>query len=345
MSIFSTCKPRQQKIGLARATLRQSAFALVLVLWILSLLTIMAGSFALTIKRESAVAAGTKDNAGALAAAEAGVAFAEMMLLNPEQTKRWRTDGSLYQVNFGDTQIRVRLLSESGKIDINKAAIPLLQALFAVTETDEQQQGKLVGAILDWRDADDLLNLNGAEKKAYKDAGLKYGPRNKAFQTLEELQMVLGMDETIYNKIEPLITVYSGKPQVNIKLASPKVLNILPGLDPGLIDSFITSRLESARNDLPTPEFAGGLAGDATGAGGVVTIVSEALMPGNTSASVVATLTKGEAEQGLPDENGDTSSPYTVLKWQRNPINETSLFSDEMSELLIKQYAEPKLSD
>lgn len=346
MSLFSTCKPLKKSQFRPKVSAKQPAFALVLVLWILSLLTIMAGSFALTIKRESAVAAGAKDNAGALAAAEAGVAFAEMMLLNPEQTKRWRADGSLYQVDFGDTKIRLRLLSESGKIDINKAGIPLLQALFAATEADEKQQGKLVGAILDWRDADDLLNLNGAEKKEYKDAGLKYGPRNKAFQTLEELQMVLGMDETIYNKIEPLVTVYSGKPQVNIKLASPKVLNILPGLDVGLIDGFITSRLESARNDLPTPEFTGGLAADASGgSAGVVTIVSEALMPGETSASVVATLTKGEAEQGLPDENGDTASPYTVLKWQRNPINETSLFSEEMSELLVKQYAEPELSD
>ncbi len=346
MSAFSARKQLNKKDLVVKAALTQNAFALVLVLWILSLLTIMAGSFALTIKRESAVAASSKDNAGALAAAEAGIAYAEMMLLNPEQTKRWRADGSLYQVDFGTTKIRVRLLSESGKIDINKAGVPLLQALFAATEADEELQGKLVGAILDWRDADDLLNLNGAEKKAYNDAGLKYGPRNKAFQTLEELQMVLGMDEKIYNSIEPIITVYSGKPQVNIKLATPKVLNILPGLDPGLIDGFITSRLESARNDLQVPEFTGGLAGGgAVAGGGVVTMMAEALMPGETSASVVATLTKGEAEQGLPDENGDTTSPFTVLKWQRNPINEISLFTDEMNELLVKQYAEPELSD
>ena len=78
----------------------QSGFALVLVMWVLSLLTIMAGSFALTMRRESTIVAGIKDNAGAVAAAEAGIAYAEMMLLNTDQNKRWRADGNLYQVDF-----------------------------------------------------------------------------------------------------------------------------------------------------------------------------------------------------------------------------------------------------
>ena len=53
---------------------QHKAFALVLVLWVLSLLTIMAGSFALTMRRESTIVAGIKDNAGAAAVAEAGIA-------------------------------------------------------------------------------------------------------------------------------------------------------------------------------------------------------------------------------------------------------------------------------
>lgn len=326
---------------------RQQAFALVLVLWILSLLTIMAGSFALTMRRESTIVAGIKDSAGAVAAAEAGIAFAELMLLNPEPNTRWRADGGVYQVDFGETKVRIKLVSESGKIDINKASLPMLQALFSSSPADEELQGKLVGAIMDWRDADDLINLNGAEKDQYKRAGLKYGPRNKPFQSFEELQMVLGMDEKIYNWLEPVITIYSGKPQVNIKLATPKVLNILPGLDAGLIDSFITARLESARNDLPVPEFTGGITGIANsgGDGGAITLISEAHMPDTSNAIVVATVMKGDIGGGsLPDET-DLSAPYVVLKWERNPVNEDSLFSVEMTDYLVKNYAEPELSD
>jgi general secretion pathway protein K len=347
--------PSQQQVDRkthhSRVKFNHKGFALVLVLWVLSLLTIMAGSFALTMRRESTIVAGIKDNAGAVAAAEAGIAVAEMMLLHPEQNKRWRADGNIYQMNFGSTQIRLRLLSETGKIDINKAALPLLQSLMAQAPVEEDQQAKLIGAIVDWRDQDDLISLEGAEKEGYKDAGLKYQPRNKPFQTLEELQMVLGMDERVFNWIEPLITVYSGQAQVNLKQASSKVLNILPNLDASLIQSFVATRLENAKNDLPAPEFTAGLVGGGgagLGIGGsseTITIVSEAVMADETSALVRATLTKSDNTQPDSSDNTDQSEPFKVLKWQRNPGNEEPLFTDEMSELLVKQYAESELSD
>ena len=125
-----------QKAGLARKhggyRLKSvpGGFALVLVLWILSLLIFMAGSFALTMRREATVVAIAKDNAAALAMAEAGIAVAQIMTMNPEQNKRWRTDGNIYQVNFGAAKVRLQLLSETGKIDINKADIALLESVF-----------------------------------------------------------------------------------------------------------------------------------------------------------------------------------------------------------------------
>ncbi|WP_411726466.1 general secretion pathway protein GspK [Methyloglobulus sp.] len=339
--------PQQQndrKISRSKVESRPKGFALVLVLWILSLLTIMAGSFALTMRRESTIVAGIKDNAGAVAAAEAGIAVAEMMLLHPEQNKHWRTDGNIYQVDFGNTQIRLRLLSEAGKIDINKADPPLLLGLIAQVPVEEDLQAKLIGAILDWRDKDDLLNIEGAEKKEYRDAGLKYHPRNKPFQTVEELQMVLGMDGRVFNWLEPLITVYSGQAQVNLKLASANVLNIVPGLDASLIASFVAARLESGKNGLPAPEFPASLVRGGASANETVTIVSEARMVDETSALVTATVAKLDATQSVAFD-GIPSVPFKVLKWQRNPANEKSLFTDEMSEFLVKQYAEPELSD
>ena len=354
-------KPPQQSVDrkYTRSKVKSpaSGFALILVLWVLSLLTIMAGSFALTMRRESTITAGIKDNAGAVAAAEAGIAFAEMMLLHPEQNKRWRTDGNIYEVDFGDTQIRLRLLSEAGKIDINKANLQLLQGLMAQMPIDEEQQAKIIGAILDWRDPDSLLNIDGAEKKEYRKAGLKYQPRNKPFQTVEELQMVLGMDEQVFNRLEPIITIYSGQPQVNLKLATPKVLHMLPSLDADLIASFVATRLDNAKNDLPAPEFpsalAGGTAGAGVGAGAAsnnetVTIISEALLPDNTSAVVTATVMKsgGGTQTGqLPDGTNSQSSIFKILKWQRNPANQEPLFTDEMNGLLVKQYGEPELND
>ena len=344
MRAFPMKSAMDRKNAYSQVKSTQFGFALVLVLWVLSLLIIMAGSFALTMRRESTIVAGIKDNAAAVAAAEAGIAYTEIMLLQPDQNKRWRADGNIYQVDFGNTQVRVRLLSESGKIDINKAGLPLLQALMAQAPVEEEKQAKLIGAIQDWRDQDDLLNIDGAEKKEYQDAGLKYQPRNKPFQTLEEVQMVLGMDENIYNWLEPLITVYSGQPNANLKLATAKVLNVLPGLDASLIETYVATRLDSAKNDLPTPEFPASLGNNAARGGNeVLTIVSEALMPDETRALVVATVVKS-SQQSVDLDDGQ-SAPFKVLKWQRNPVNEKSLFTDEMSELLVKQYAEAELND
>ena len=272
-----------------------------------------------------------------MAVAESGIAMAEMMLLNPDQNKRWRADGSIYEINSADAKVRVRLLSETGKIDINKADQTLLQGLMTYAPVDEEQQTKLVSAILDWRDKDDLVHIDGAEKKEYQDAGLSYQPRNKPFQTIEELQLVLGMDKSVFLWIEPLVTVYSGQQQVTVQLATKEVLQVIPGLDTELVDSYLTARLESAINNLPVPPFPSSSGqNNAAGQNNVLTLVSEALLDDESSAVISAVIKQsGETE----------ATPFQVLKWQHVTANDASLFTDAMSELLVKQYAEPEFNN
>lgn len=315
--------------------IRQKGFALVLVLWVLSLLTIMAGSFALGMRRETSIITGIRNNAQALAVAESGIAMAEMMLLIPDQNKRWRADGSIYEINSADAKVRVRLLSEAGKIDINKADQTVLQGLMSFAPVDEEQQSRLVSAIIDWRDQDDLVQLNGAEKKEYQAAGLNYQPRNKPFQSIEELQLVLGMNESVFLWIEPLVTVFSGQSQVTVQLAAKEVLQTIPGLDTGLVDSYIAARLESAINNLPAPPFPSSSGqNNAAGQNNVLTLVSEAQLNDESSAMISTVISQSY-------ENQET--PFQVLKWQYVTENNTSLFTDAMSELLVNQYNEPEL--
>lgn len=324
---------------------RQKGMALVLVLWVLSLLTIMAGSFALSMRRESAIVAGIKNNAQAMAIAESGIAIAETMLLNPAPNKGWRADGSIYELTAAEAKIRVRLLSEKGKIDINKAGEKILQALMTYAPVDEKQQTKLAGAILDWRDEDDLVHLEGAEKTEYEDAGLSYQPRNKPFQSIEELQLVLGMDKSVFKWIEPLVTVYSGQQQVAVQQAAKEVLKIIPGLDRDLVDSYVAARLESAKNNLSVPPFpsssgqntpAGLNTPPATGQNNVLSLVSEAHISDGSSAVISVVINQSDPSQ---------TTPFQVLKWQHLTANNASLFTDAMSELVVKQYAETRLDN
>ena len=322
--------------------IRSEGFALVLVLWVLSLLTIMAGSFALSMRREAAIVSGSSDNAQAMAVAESGLAIAQLMLMYPDQMQRWRTDGSVYQVDYANSKARIQLLSEAGKIDLNSADQTLLQGLMAYAPMEVELQTKLVNAILDWRDEDDLVHIEGAEKKEYEDAGLSYQPRNKPFQSIEELQLVLGMNEQIFDWLENLVTVYSGQPQVDLTQAAKEVLQVLPGMDPELINEYVALRRESAINGLPTPAFtAGGVGGasrsntgaaqassnqgrmsgksafeNASGASandgmeqqGVITVVIEALLEDGATANINTLIKKSD--------NPALSSPFQILKWQ-----------------------------
>jgi general secretion pathway protein K len=317
--------------------IKQKGMALVLVLWVLSILIIMAGSFALSMRRESSIVAVIKNNARAMAIAESGIALAETMLLNPDPNKAWRAEGNIYEINASDATIRVRLFSEVGKIDINKANQSVLQSLMTFAPVNTDQQNKLANAILDWRDADDLVHIDGAEKEEYQQAGLNYQPTNKPFESTEELQLILGMNKSVLSWLEPLVTVYSKQPQVTMTLASREVLQVIPGLDAGLLDSYIFMRLENAKNDLPAPTFpVSKRENNSADAKDVLTLVSEALKDDGSRASLSVVIKKS-------DNGGKT--PFQILKWQPVTANIKSLFTDAMSEQVVKKYAEPELNN
>ena len=308
---------------------RQSGLALVIVIWVLSLLTIMAGSFALTMRRETTVISAVKDNAVALAIAETGVGIAQQMLFLKDKNKRWRADGSIYHLAYQEAEIRVRLVSEHGKIDINKADEALLTEMMSSIDIELEQKQALVSAIIDWRDKDDLIQINGAEKDQYKQADLAYQPTNKEFQLIDELQMVLGMTNEIYQQLKPLITVYSKQKQVNLQVASKEVIQAIGGLDSEILDEYLQQRIENSLAQLPAPEYpAAGNSGKKQNGSNkaVYTVISQARFLGELASGVKVTLKKSKKRD----------NPFQILSWQQIDQKQ-SLFDDEMTQLLVIQ--------
>lgn len=228
-----------------RPSKRQGGLALVIVIWILSLLSLMAGSFALSMRRESSVASAVKNNAQAQALAESGLSIAALMLQNPDPEQRWQADGSIYRISGEEHELRIQILAESGKVDLNAAEENLLLALLNAVSADEKQRQQLLDAIIDWRDADDEPRPHGAEKKQYRQAGLPYQPANQAFQSLEELQLVQGITPEIFAQLQPWITIYSGQPQLNLKAAAPELLQMVNAemRDRNVHDVYLENRL------------------------------------------------------------------------------------------------------
>jgi general secretion pathway protein K len=295
---------------------RQQGVALILVIWVIALMGVLLGSFALIARTENFEARHLFDGTTARYAAQAGIERAVYELRNPDMTQRWVGDGRPYDFEFDGAQVQVELTDESGLVDINTADDALLQGLFASVGVPADQAVALSDAIQDWRDPDDIPRPQGAELNEYKAAGLPYAPRNAPFQTVGEVQQVLGMNYDLFEKIESAITIYGGGVQPNPAYAPLEVLLALPGMTPDLAQQLIAARQQVLPGQgVPGQSGAAGLTLPdgtpvvANGGGNTYTIRSRATLANGASTVLDASIRLGGV--------GAAGQPYTVLRWDQ----------------------------
>lgn len=285
----------------------QRGVALVLVLWAITLLAVIAGNFAFSMRNEAQIARNLTSTAQARAIADAGVQRAWLELTKPpSDPQRWQANGVAHDVTFANASVRVVLADESGKIDLNAAPDSLLKGLFVSAGLSEEASISLLDAVLDWRDPDKFRRLRGAEEDDYRAAGKSYVPSNAPFETVDELQRVLGMGPELYRKLAPALTVYSKQPGINTAVASRAVLLAIPGVNPVSVDQYLAQRQSMLASDQKAQAFAG--AGVfAAGSIGLPTFAvrSEARLPDGTVfvRMAIARLTQ------------DPRQPVAVLDW------------------------------
>jgi general secretion pathway protein K len=208
---------------------KSRGIALVGVLWLLVLLTAVTVALTATVRGEIRAVGNTLQMTRAAYAAEGAVELGILNLLTP-QAQRWPADGSIFEMEFEGLQLRIAMQDEAGKIDLNSADFPLLNSLLVRSGVEPDRAAHIADAIVDWRDSDDLRRLNGAEQSDYRMAGRDYAVANAGFHSVDELQLVLGMDSEIYTTIRPALTVHSGLSGVNPSFAAPQVAAAIDGL-------------------------------------------------------------------------------------------------------------------
>lgn len=286
---------------------RQGGVALVLVLWVITLLAVISGNFAFSMRGEAQIAHNQLLTARAQGRADAGVHLAWYELMKPPtDPRRWQGDGAWHELAQGDAVVRVAILDESGKIDLNTASDALLKGLFKSAGLNDEAGVALLDAILDWRDRDGLRRANGAEEEQYRAAGRNYVPANAPFETVDELQRVLGMSPELYRRLAPALTVYSRQPGVNAAIAPREVLLAIPGVNPAMVEQYLLQRRDALAAGLKAPPFAGAGAflGMSTGTA-AYSVRSEARMAdgGVFVREAVARLSQ------------DPKRPVTILAW------------------------------
>lgn len=288
----------------------QRGVAFIVVMWVIALLTVLLGSFTLLARTEALQSRHLFDSATARFAAEAGLHRAVLELSNPDLATRWIGDGRSYDIQFGEAEVVVKLTDESGKIDINVADELALTSLFQSAGLDELEVQELVDAVLDWRDPDDLVRAFGAEVDDYAAAGYAYGPSNRPFATVEELQQVMGMNHAVFRSIEPAITVHSGNAQPNPAFATLEALMTMPGMTEDLAQDIIAQRQmqDPGLQGVPVAVLPDGTPVVAQQGGLTYSIQVRATLPNGAWTELDATIRLGaQARAGRP---------FQILRWR-----------------------------
>jgi general secretion pathway protein K len=215
----------------------QRGIALISVLWITTLLAVIAASFASSARTEGQLALNMVENAKAEALADGAVHRAVLGLADLDLERVWRSDGTPYRLDYGEGGVTIRIYDEDAKVDLNAAPPELLAGVLGLVGLEAEQAETLAERIVDYRDEDDQPEPKGAEDPDYEAAGQSNGAIDRPLLTEAELLGVLGMSEALYRRLRPWVTVHSGAEGIDPTRAAPEILRSIPGMTPEIAEA------------------------------------------------------------------------------------------------------------
>lgn len=232
----------------------EKGIALFIVLWVLTILMVIVLSFSFTTKTETRSTLAFKEGIERKFLAEAGINRAVMELFYRKQylasvdVEVWKIDGTTYNGEVGDGFYDVSITDESGKVDINTVSEVILKNILINSGIKDEDADIIVDSIMDWKDADDLHRLHGAESDYYMSLPNPYKAKDANFDTVEELLLVKGVTSSLLygsggkKGIIDILTVNSKNKLININAAPREVLTAIPGVTPEIADSILSQR-------------------------------------------------------------------------------------------------------
>jgi hypothetical protein len=193
---------------------------LVIVLWIVTLLAVMAGGFAYSMRIETRLATSTVERAQARALAEAGVAYAQAWQLDPEASRKL---GRRTATGAMVVRRRVGCESSRGRQRLGQSQYRQSELLKPCSRAgvESRDQDRLVDAIQDWRDGSRTPCRTVAPKAAYRPG--RPGPKKRHLKALRNCSKSRESPSDIYERIADGVTVFSNHVGVNPELALRRI--------------------------------------------------------------------------------------------------------------------------
>ena len=306
---------------------RERGFVLLAVLLVLTLLAVVVTELAFSARLEASMVRSYRDGVVARHLAEAAVQQAIREIATPAQVAALDETGQLvfYRVLPGQTtptrlpalprarvalgpgEFSYRLADESARLGLNTVGADRLARLLDTLGVDATVRDVIVDSLQDWRDADDLPRLHGAESDFYLALPVPYRARNAGLQDEAELLQIRGVGPELYSGdgdrpgLAELVTA-AAVSTVNLNTASPLVLKTV-GLSDAEIADVVQTRVRT-----PYPGVPGRFAGRGLAVGSsVFRIEAEGWVAGVVRSRVVAIVQRGRKNAPLE---------ATILSWR-----------------------------
>jgi general secretion pathway protein K len=195
----------------------EKGFALIIVMIVITVLGILAGTFAYSMKVESRLAANANSDSELQWLGRSGVELARYVLgqsmgqpytsLNQiwaggpgglNESNSVLAEISLDNNQLGGGVFSVKIRDMERKFNINVADQEVLTRALAIIGVEATESPVVVDSILDWRDPDDNPHLSGAESDYYLALTPPYFAKNGPIDDLSELLLVQGVTPALY---------------------------------------------------------------------------------------------------------------------------------------------------
>ena len=211
-----------------------AGFVLVSVIWIAGLLAVVATAFAITVRSHTLAGSNVIYNTRAESVADGMALATALRLATPASANEpFKLNAKPTHCQWSDDiAVAISIQDQGGLVDLNTASPDLLKALLQGVGTNDATSVGLVAALQDFRDPDSQSASGGIEPANFP--GKVYGPKNAPLAIPEEIDQVPELDDALFHRLMPFVTVYSQQAGIDLSSAPQKLLDLLGTRDAAL---------------------------------------------------------------------------------------------------------------
>ena len=210
---------------------RDDGFVLISVIWIAGLLAVVATAFAITVRSHTLAGSNAVYNTRAESVADGMALVTALRLAAPAKVNApLKPNGEPTRCQWSnEIAVAISIQDQGGLVDLNTASPDLLLALMRGLGAEEAKSAEIVAALQDFRDPDSQSASGGIEPAMFP--GKAYGAKNALLAIPEEIDQVPELDDALFHKLMPFVTVTSQQSGIDLSSAPQKLLDLLGSRD------------------------------------------------------------------------------------------------------------------